>query len=132
MITTVIAYFLILLIVPITGAVATYAIFPIVFLLRTISVPSFISMLLVGIANGFVSIWLGIKILNLFNKEAGILMILIMISVYIYHYIKGSTPHFETDNDYLKDVIKKDARDNISILSGEIIGMIISWNLFIN
>lgn len=125
----IVAYFLVFLVVPILGAISGYVIAPLYFL-KKITGPSFL-LFLSGAINGFVSIWLGIKILSLFDKEAGLIMILIILSVYIYHYTKGSTPKIEIENSVLKDVLKEDKNQNVAILIGNIIGLIISCMMFI-
>ena len=125
----IIAYFLVLITVPILGAISGYVIAPLFFLKKIIG-QSFL-LFLSGAVNGFVSIWLGVKILNLFEKEAGWVMILIILLVYIIQYNKGSSGKIKTDDSSLKEIIKKDNNQNTAILIGNIAGLIISCMIFI-
>lgn len=131
MIKTIIVYFLIIVVVPIFGSISSYIIAPL-FFLKNVLRGSFL-LFLSGFVNGFVSIWLGIKILNLFNKEAGLVMILIVLSVFIYHYTKDSFPRKDTDNSLheIKDLMEGINNQNMAILLGNITGLVISSILFI-
>ena len=111
MIITIIAYLLILFVVPTLSALASYVVIPLQLLLKKILIPDFISMAIFGIAYGFISIWLGVNILSLFNKEVRALLTIILLSVAIYHYNKGK---------------------DMSMLVGDILGIIIGWNVFVN
>jgi c-di-AMP phosphodiesterase-like protein len=129
MITTIIAYFLVLILVPILGAISGLVVAPLFFLNKITGklFPLFLS----GVINGFVSIWLGLKILGLFDKKAGLVMILIISAFFVYHYTKDSSAKIKTENSFAKDLVKESSNQNITILIGNLIGLIISCLIFI-
>jgi hypothetical protein len=128
MFTTLLAYFIVILIVPIIGSISGFVVAPLFFLQKLIgkSVPLFIY----GSIGNFVSVWAGVKILNLFGEEPGIILMLIILAVSFYHYFKDDL-QISSQDSFVSELVKEHDNQNLVILLGNIVGIIIGWSMFI-
>jgi hypothetical protein len=129
MLMTLISYFVVVIAVLLLGSLSVFIVtIPLSFLKKVIRGQSSV-LFLSGAVEGLVSIWIGVKVLNFFNKDVGIILIIIILIIFIAKYIKSKPVGILKE---IRDSLGEDASDmDTPILVGNIVGLIISCILFI-
>jgi len=128
MLMTIISYFVVVIVVLLLGSLIAFIVtMPLVFFKKIIGQSPIL--FLSGAVEGLASIWIGIMILDFFNKDAGIILMIITLIIFIFKYKKSKPVEISKE---VKDIVGEDASDmDTPILIGNIVGLIIGCVLFI-
>lgn len=128
MLMTIISYFVVVIVVLLLGSLIAF-IAGIVFSVFKKIIGQSSVLFLSGAVEGLASIWIGVKVLSFFNKDAGIILIIITLIIFIAKYIKSKPVEIPKE---IRDSLGEDASDmDTPILIGNIVGLIIGCIIFI-
>lgn len=139
MIMGLIAYTIIFFLVPLVSNLSSYLFFPIAYILEAIKIPLSIRMIIGGAVPTFIAVFLGRFVLNLFQKEVGLLLIIVLALHYVMISIKSfnnfnlinksrSSKGVEPEIDKL---FKQDLSNDKNMAIGHILGLILGMIYFI-